>query len=893
MKEQLMEQERREQQQQHHHHHHHQQQSQQTGHKHHHTHHHQYRKSSHNRTGTSTTIDVGKLTAPNFSRLPSYNEGDRLMQINESDRNLHVITSSSPLDQRIVPSHHQAHNSLTSTSPTSSSVPSLASKSPFKHTSPLQQQLQFQKAFIPDQQMHADGTANTSNQTDWFHSLQQESFSSPVLPSSSTSNPQNISPSEMILVPNPMNQSELRQQDNGDNTNFYSHKNSIHMTKEDVEVLKDLKGVAGVDIDSRHLKDSPMFASGHFDAHSIDVQQIETTIGKPGTEELHLTSHFRVSSPTSNRHPLQHQNRTSSPLQNRHSSTYTAGSNTRPNLENPRMILMPQRSSIGNIPRSCDEHASSSHCFIKPLKQQSALSSSGNFTMQMSTPSPLSPDATSSMSDDLSNINEEEVWLDDNQSNGPLHINKSRSIQQVVGDQSDFNPVFNHRYYEHAPHSYSESLLRDIDHSSVNQTAHNSLSISATSTNHVNSCGAFKRNQSRQQIENSLGSNDHDHMKAIDGISLTGNPDEASFDAGARAHPTCRQTSSEIQQKQYTNYHQVPEYLDQSTSYPHHQYHNLSRQSVPTSHTPFDHSPTSSSVTSTIPQSVNNNNFSCHQNDSTTLRTVQLSNSYPNQSDLDYNLKNPSKERIKKDNHNQIERRRRYNINDRIKELSSLLPTPNDDARYHALVRDMKQHKGTILKASVDYVRLLKKEVQELETENRKMKQKVHEMEQQSIRGPSNSVLSTGQQTWERQQPADSEVPMPWHPNMTTGQQSSPVNDTNNNEAYQDEQPMDVTNSEITGNVFDTNNNDNNTMSGKNDGDKATSSAPTNHRNYSEASQNDCHVHRIMGSSIYDGGLAQYQLVNEASGGHYKNNVTQQLEIKRETQSENQCHNFI
>lgn len=33
-----------------------------------------------------------------------------------------------------------------------------------------------------------------------------------------------------------------------------------------------------------------------------------------------------------------------------------------------------------------------------------------------------------------------------------------------------------------------------------------------------------------------------------------------------------------------------------------------------------------------------------------------------------------AKERQKKDNHNKIERRRRYNINDRIKELGTLLP---------------------------------------------------------------------------------------------------------------------------------------------------------------------------------------------------------------------------
>merc|ERR1711994_972419 len=58
------------------------------------------------------------------------------------------------------------------------------------------------------------------------------------------------------------------------------------------------------------------------------------------------------------------------------------------------------------------------------------------------------------------------------------------------------------------------------------------------------------------------------------------------------------------------------------------------------------------------------------------------------------------------DNHNLIERRRRYNINDRIKELGTLLPKENDE--YFELVRDVRQNKGSILKASVDYIRKLK-----------------------------------------------------------------------------------------------------------------------------------------------------------------------------------------
>uniref|UniRef100_A0AAY4EDW2 BHLH domain-containing protein n=1 Tax=Denticeps clupeoides TaxID=299321 RepID=A0AAY4EDW2_9TELE len=75
-----------------------------------------------------------------------------------------------------------------------------------------------------------------------------------------------------------------------------------------------------------------------------------------------------------------------------------------------------------------------------------------------------------------------------------------------------------------------------------------------------------------------------------------------------------------------------------------------------------------------------------------------------------------AKERQKKDNHNLIERRRRFNINDRIKELGTLIPKSNDP--------DMRWNKGTILKASVDYIRKLQREQQkakELETRQKRL----------------------------------------------------------------------------------------------------------------------------------------------------------------------------
>ncbi|MBN3280542.1 TFEC factor, partial [Polyodon spathula] len=74
-----------------------------------------------------------------------------------------------------------------------------------------------------------------------------------------------------------------------------------------------------------------------------------------------------------------------------------------------------------------------------------------------------------------------------------------------------------------------------------------------------------------------------------------------------------------------------------------------------------------------------------------------------------------AKERQKKDNHNLIERRRRYNINYRIKELGTLIPKSNDP--------DMRWNKGTILKASVEYIKWLQKEQQRVrELENRQKK---------------------------------------------------------------------------------------------------------------------------------------------------------------------------
>ncbi|KAG5671862.1 hypothetical protein PVAND_002033 [Polypedilum vanderplanki] len=111
-------------------------------------------------------------------------------------------------------------------------------------------------------------------------------------------------------------------------------------------------------------------------------------------------------------------------------------------------------------------------------------------------------------------------------------------------------------------------------------------------------------------------------------------------------------------------------------------------------------------------------------------------------------LSEAEKDRQKKDNHNMIERRRRFNINDRIKELGSLLPKSNES--YYEIVRDVRPNKGTILKSSVDYIKCLKQEInrlrktelkqKEMEMQNRKLLMRIQELEQQTINNNNNNI---------------------------------------------------------------------------------------------------------------------------------------------------------
>ncbi|XP_063064814.1 transcription factor E3a isoform X3 [Engraulis encrasicolus] len=127
------------------------------------------------------------------------------------------------------------------------------------------------------------------------------------------------------------------------------------------------------------------------------------------------------------------------------------------------------------------------------------------------------------------------------------------------------------------------------------------------------------------------------------------------------------------------------------------------------------------------------------------------------------------KERQKKDNHNLIERRRRFNINDRIKELGTLIPKTSDPSSD----REMRWNKGTILKASVDYIRKLQKEQhrakememrqKRLEHTNRGLLLRIQELEMQArlhgLAGQSPDLLLS-QQSQQQQQQTSTATPL-------------------------------------------------------------------------------------------------------------------------------------
>ncbi|TRY66548.1 hypothetical protein DNTS_015924 [Danionella cerebrum] len=151
-----------------------------------------------------------------------------------------------------------------------------------------------------------------------------------------------------------------------------------------------------------------------------------------------------------------------------------------------------------------------------------------------------------------------------------------------------------------------------------------------------------------------------------------------------------------------------------------------------------------------LPNTLPGNLLDVYSSPGMATPTITVSNSCP--ADLpnikseftDVETRAFMKERQKKDNHNLIERRRRFNINDRIKELGDLIPKSSDP--------EMRWNKGTILKASVDYIRKLQKEQQrskEVEMRQKKLEQsnqalllRIQELEMQAQHHSLSSSLS-------------------------------------------------------------------------------------------------------------------------------------------------------
>lgn len=136
-----------------------------------------------------------------------------------------------------------------------------------------------------------------------------------------------------------------------------------------------------------------------------------------------------------------------------------------------------------------------------------------------------------------------------------------------------------------------------------------------------------------------------------------------------------------------------------------------------------------------LPNTLPGNLLDVYSSPGMATPTITVSNSCP--ADLanikreltDSEARALMKDRQKKDNHNLIERRRRFNINDRIKELGALIPKSSDPV--YLTDREMRWNKGTILKASVDYIRKLQKEQQR--ARDVEMKQKKLEQANQTL----------------------------------------------------------------------------------------------------------------------------------------------------------------
>ncbi|XP_034023345.1 melanocyte inducing transcription factor a isoform X3 [Thalassophryne amazonica] len=213
-----------------------------------------------------------------------------------------------------------------------------------------------------------------------------------------------------------------------------------------------------------------------------------------------------------------------------------------------------------------------------------------------------------------------------------------------------------------------------------------------------------------------------------------------------------------------------------------------------------------------INNTLSGNLLDMYNNQGLTLPGIPITNSCPPNIKREYTeaeVRALAKERLKKDNHNLIERRRRFNINDRIKELGTLIPKSNDP--------DMRWNKGTILKASVDYIRKLQREQQrtkELECRQRKLEHtnhhlmlRIQELEMQARAHGLTVVSSPSMCTSElmaraiKQEPVLSDCPSELYQHNSAPDMSPPTTlDLNNGTITFDQIPVDTSEHGLYGN---------------------------------------------------------------------------------------------
>ncbi|RKP11931.1 helix-loop-helix DNA-binding domain-containing protein, partial [Piptocephalis cylindrospora] len=84
------------------------------------------------------------------------------------------------------------------------------------------------------------------------------------------------------------------------------------------------------------------------------------------------------------------------------------------------------------------------------------------------------------------------------------------------------------------------------------------------------------------------------------------------------------------------------------------------------------------------------------------------------------------KRRKRRESHNAVERRRRDNINEKIQELSHLVP--DCFGAINAAASGMKANKGAILRKSVDYIRQLQSLVNQQSGRMRDLEEEVRRL---------------------------------------------------------------------------------------------------------------------------------------------------------------------